>query len=71
MQKPQKTNKLSMVYGKWEWQTQKLKERFGQLFFKDEKSGDVKESNFLSRIGNRLNKTFPLTMTALKKRKPS
>ena len=63
-------NGLFMVLGNWDWQPQKLKEKYGQLLYKDLKFEVGKENDLLTRIGIRLNKTLPEVMDILKKLKP-
>ena len=64
-------NKVLMsLVGNWDWQPQKLKEKFGQLLFKDIKLEVGKEKDLLTKIGIRLRKTPTQVINILKTLKP-
>ncbi len=63
-------NGLFMVLGNWDWQTQQLKEQYGQLTLADVTFKLGREDDLLTRIGIRLGKTLPEVMDILKKLKP-
>jgi hypothetical protein len=63
-------NRFGPAIGNWDWQPQKLKEKFGQLTLSDVTFQLGKENDMLTRIGIRLNKTLPEVINILKKLKP-